>query len=218
MPFRRVVYHRSWFMIVVGTLALASIAGNWVAHDNVSPELDWLALLGSLVALLMIARGLTGEWGKRQLRVDVAGGKLQLPDGSQYELDQLGELALETKLLPRTSSRSQTRVHEHRLRAANVEYYLFFSVYESETKLRLAAVDSAVLQYRLRRVLERPAGDGAFRSVPDPDAELLEIAGTRERAIAALTALAKTDPDSQLRARADEQRAKLTRDRATVAA
>jgi hypothetical protein len=70
-------------------------------------------------------------------------------------------------------------------------------------------VDAAVLQYRLRRVLERPAGDGAFRSAPDPNAELLEIAGTRERAIDALAALAKCDPDAQMRAQASERLAKL---------
>jgi len=209
VPFRRVVYHRSWFMIVVGTIGLASIVGNWVAAD-VSGDLAYLAALGAIVTLLMIVRGFTGEWGQRQLLVDVAGGKLRLPDGSLRDLDQLGELTLESKLLPRSNNpRMQTRVTEYRLRAANVEYYLFYSVYESETKLRFAAVDSAVLQYRLRRVLERPQGDGAFRSAPDPNVELLEIAGTRERAVVALKALAKSDPDGQIRSQASERLVKL---------
>lgn len=198
MAFRRLTYHRSWFMIVVGILALASIVGNWISLDRNSTDLHMLATLGSIVAVLMIVRGFTGEWGKRQLRVDVAGGKLMLPDGSLRDLDQLGELTIEKKLLPPLRG-SQTRSTEHRLRAANVEYYLFYSVYESETQLRLAAVDAAVLHYRLRRVLERPPGDGAFRSAPDPSVELLEIAGTRERLLAALAALAKRDPDRHVR-------------------
>jgi len=43
-------------------------------------------------------------------------------------------------------------------------YYLFYSMDEVETKLRHAAVDAAVLQYRMRRVLERPHGEGPARN------------------------------------------------------
>jgi hypothetical protein len=209
MAFRRITYHRSWFMIVVGTIGLASIVGNWIAQDNLSHDLVSLAAFGTVITTLMIVRGFTGEWGQRQLRVDVAGGKLKLPDGSLRDLDQLGALTIEKKLLPRSNNpRMQTRIHEYRLRAANVEYYLYDSVYESETLLRFKAVDTATLQFQLRRVLERPSGDGAFRSAPDAAPELLEIAGTRERLVEGLTALAKTDPDRQIRAAATERLAR----------
>lgn len=199
-------------MIVLGTIGLASILGNLIANDNINDELVYLGVFGIAVTLLMIIRGFTGEWGKRQLRIDVPGGKLQLPDGSLRALDEIGPLSIESKLLPKSNNpRMQTRITEYRLRAANVEYYLFFSVYESETKLRFAAVDAAVVQHRLRRVLERPSGDGAFRSAPDASAELVEVAGTRERAIEGLTALAKTDPDRQVRAQATAHLTQLAR-------
>lgn len=199
-------------MIVLGTIGLASIVANLIANENIDPRLGYLAVFGIAVTLLMILRGFTGEWGKRQLRVDVAGGKLQLPDGSLRELDQIGALTMESKLMPKSNNpRMQQRLTEYRLRAANVEYYLFYSNYEGETRIRFAAVEAAVLQHRLRRVLERPAGDGAFRSAPDPTAELVDIAGTRERAIDGLTALAKSDPDRQVRVQATERLAQLSR-------
>lgn len=186
MAFRRVTYHRSWFMVVVGTIALASIVGSSL-ELRWSPieDLAYLAVLGGVVSLLMIARGLTGSWSKRQLRVDVAGGKLKLPDGSLRDLDALGELTIEKKPMRNMPSRRVVRVvlHDYLLRAANVGYYLFESNYEAETKLRYDAVDAAVLQYRLRRILERPTGDGAaFRSAPDARGEVLDVAGGPDRA------------------------------------
>lgn len=202
MAFRRVTYHRSWFMVVVGTIALASIVGSSL-ELRWSPieDLAYLAVLGGVVSLLMIARGLTGSWSKRQLRVDVAGGKLKLPDGSLRDLDALGELTIEKKPMRNMPSRRVVRVvlHDYLLRAANVGYYLFESNYEAETKLRYDAVDAAVLQYRLRRILERPTGDGAaFRSAPDARGEVLDVAGGPDRARAALQVLTR-DHDRSVR-------------------
>lgn len=203
MAFRRITYHRSWFMIVLGTVGLASIVANVIANENIADELLYLSVFGCLVTSLMIVRGVTGEWGKKQLRVDVAGGKLKLPDGSVRSLDEIGALTIEAKVMPKSHNpRMQTRLTEYRLRAANVEYYLFYSFYEAETKLRFDAVDRAIVEYRVRRILERPTADGpAFRSGPDPIAEVLEASGNATRARAALTALTR-DGDAHVRAQA----------------
>jgi hypothetical protein len=203
MAFRRITYHRSWFMIVVGTIGLASIVANLIANDDINGELVYLAVFGCLVTSLMIVRGFTGEWGKKQLRIDVAGGKLKLPDGSVRSLDELGALTIEAKLMPKSHNpRMLTRLTEYRLRAANVEYYLFYSFYESETKLRFDAVDAAVVEYRVRRILERPTADGsAFRSGPDPVTDVLEVSGDAMRAQSALHALTR-DGDPHVRAQA----------------
>jgi len=87
-------------MIVVGLVGLASIVGNAAMLRWSPPEdLVYLAVLGSLVMIAMIARGFTGAWSSRQLRIDIAGGKLKLPDGSLRNLDQLGALVIEKKVL-----------------------------------------------------------------------------------------------------------------------
>ncbi|NVB77094.1 MAG: hypothetical protein HOV81_01745 [Kofleriaceae bacterium] len=189
-------------MVVLGTIALASIIGSSLElRWSPAEDLAYLAVLGSVVAILMIARGLTGSWSKRQLRVDVAAGKLKLPDGSLRDLDALGELTIEKKPMRNMPSRRVIRVvlHDYLLRAANVGYYLFESNYEAETKIRYDAVDAAVLQHRLRRILERPTGEGsAFRSAPDARAEVLEVAGTPDRACAALQVLMR-DHDRSVR-------------------
>jgi hypothetical protein len=204
MAFRRVAYHRSWFMVVLGTLALASIVAASVdLRWSPVEDLAYLAIFGALIATLMIARGLTGSWSKRQLRIDVAGGKLKLPDGSLRDLDALGPLTIEKKPMKLPSRRAiRVVLHEYWLRAANVEYYLFDSNYELETKLRYDAIEAAVLQYRLRRILERPTEEGAaFRSAPDARAEILGLAGNSERARSALQVLTR-DHERSVRERA----------------
>jgi hypothetical protein len=204
MAFRRVAYHRSWFLVAVGTIGLASLVANSIELRWSPPEdLAYGAVIGSLVSLVIIARGLTGSWSKRQLRVDIAGGKLKLPDGSTRDLDKLGALTIEKKVLPQLNPmKTRVTLYEYLLRAANVEYYLFVSNYESETKIRYEAVDAAVLEYQLRRILERPTADGsAFRSGPDALPEVLETAGTPERARATLQKLA-LDHDQHVRAQA----------------
>src|SRR4051794_32436701 len=122
MAFRRLTYHRSWFMIVVGALGLASIVGNaptlrWSPPEN----LAFAAIAGSAITLLMIVRGLTGQWGSRQLFVDVAAGTLRLPDGSVHALSELGALTIEKKVV--SSPKHRTNI-EYRLRAGNINYYL----------------------------------------------------------------------------------------------
>jgi len=203
MAFRRITYHRSWFMIVLGTAGLASIVGNLVAGERIAGGLLALSVLGCLVTALMIVRGATGEWGKNQLRIDVAGGKLKLPDGSTRNLDELGALTIEAKVEARSHNpHMRTQLTEYRVRAANVEYYLFYSYYEAETKLRFDAIDAAVVQSKLRRILERPSADGgAFRASPDPIADVLAAAGDASRARAALQELTR-DGDAHIRAQA----------------
>jgi hypothetical protein len=204
MAFRRVAYHRSKFMIVVGLIGLAAIVGNAaMLRWNPPEDMTVLAVLGSLVTILMIVRGFTGSWSSQQLRIDIAGGKLKLPDGSLRDLDQLGALTIEKKVLkPINPYKVRPTLHEYLLRAANVEYYLFDSNYESETMIRFHAIDAAVLEYTLRRILERPSGDGAaFRSGPDALPEILQAAGTPERARTTLQKLTG-DHDQHVRSQA----------------
>lgn len=190
-------------MIVVGTIGLAGAAGAWSIPERRSQD-DWLGaiFLGAL-ALLLIARGFTGEWGKRQVRVDVPAGKLMLVNGDVYPLDELGALTLEKTSLPRRRS-TDTIVHEYRLRAANVKkYYVYFSVYESDTLGRRKALEEAILQCRLRKILERPTSDGsAFRGGPDALAEIRGV-GETSHVAAALKVLEK-DPDAHVRRQAQK--------------
>ena len=207
MAFRRVAYHRSKFLIVVGLIGLASIVGNsFVLRWDPPEDLAIAAVFGSLVMILMIARGLTGSWSSKQLRVDVAAGQLKLPDGSLRKLDELGALTIEKKFIPPPNPRKvRVPLHDYLLRAANVEYYLFDSNYASETMLRYSAIDAAVLQYKLRRILERPTVEGSsYRAGPDAMPEILEAAGTPKRARTTLQKLTR-DHDAHVR----EQAAKL---------
>lgn len=192
MAFRRLTYHRSYFIIGMGVALLIALGG-YVAEVRLHPA-DPILILGGACALLLLARGFTGSWSKQQIRVDVPAGKLMLPDGSIHELDAIGALTVESHLLPPPN---RHRVHEFRLRAANLGYYPFHSVYESETRKRLVALEAAVLQSRVRKLLERPSADGAaFRSAPDV-ADAVRTQDTQERVLAALDVLA-TDPDSHV--------------------
>ncbi len=204
MAFRRVVYHRSWFMIVLGLAGIAGIvafSASFPWEQGIHDDAIYVPILLGPLAVLVLARGLTGSWSKRQLRVDIAAGKLKLPDGSLRDLEALGELTIEKKPWKTQPTRMVVRaiMYDYLLRAANVGYYLFESNYEAETKLRHDAVSAAVLQSRLRRILERPTEQGsAFRSAPDARVEVLDVAGGPEHARAALQALAR-DHDRSVR-------------------
>lgn len=204
MAFRRLTYHRSYFMIGVGVLGLAGALGYGIGGpgDDLTNQIGWSAVVAAF-ALLFLVRGLTGEWGQRQLRVDVAAGKLRLNNGDTYALDELGELTIERQPLPRRRM-TDTQVEEYRLRAANVKkYYVYFSLYESDTLLRKRILEEVILQSRLRKILERPTSDGsAFRSGPDALPEVRAIESDTARTIAALDALAKKDPDAHVRTQA----------------
>lgn len=205
MAFRRVAYNRSWFMIVLGVIVLFAVSWSWIQlmlNGQASGDDTLESALGASIGLLALARGLTGAWGKRQLGVDVAAGKLVLPDGSVHDLDAIGALTIETRREQVSDMyRRPGSVSVFLLRAARVKYYLFESVSKADTKARFDALEAAVLQSRIRRILERPTGEGAFRSGPDALREIRDVAGDRERALAALRALGK-DPDRDIRERA----------------
>lgn len=203
MAYRRLAYHRSWFLIVLGALGLVGVIYATIelylsASSVGMGDAALIPVILGPLALLLIARGITGSWSKQQLRVDVPAGMLMLADGSVHKLDELGELTIEKR------SAGKVRVHLmfwYRLRAATVDSVLFESLDERESQVRLDALDAAVLQNRVRRVLERPEAEGAFRAGPDPLAEVMRIAATGDRANAALARLAR-DADAGIRDRA----------------
>lgn len=210
MAYRRLAYHRSWFLIVFGILGLACVVYATIelylsaSSGGMGDTMLIPVVLGPL-AILMVARGITGSWSKQQLRVDVPAGMLKLADGSVRKLDELGELTIE--------KRSAGKVRQHlmfwyRLRAAAVDSVLFESLDERESKIRLDALEAAVLQTRVRRVLERPSTDGAFRAAPDPAAEILRVAASEDRAKAALAVLSR-DVDADVRQRAQKLASQL---------
>jgi len=68
--------------------------------------------------------------------------------------------------------------------------------------IRLHAIEAAVVEYKVRRILERPMGDGsAFRSGPDVLPEILQAAETPERARTTLQKLTR-DHDQHVRSQA----------------
>lgn len=206
MGFRRLAHHRSWFLIGLGTIGLALVVlftldFSW--DQGIHDDAIYVPTLLGPLAILIVARGITGSWSKRQLRVDVPAGTLQLADGDVKHLDELGAVSIDMTPPDRHGVRT------FRLRVQSHGYYLYESVYESETKLRCDALEAAVLQFRIRRVLERPDAEGAFRAGPDAHTEIIELAGTPERARAALAALARRDSD-EIRARAGKLAAALT--------
>ncbi len=205
---RRLAYQRTWFLIVLGVGAFAVSLGTVIF---VALEMDWqkawgeddLAVPVLLVPLSLpiIARGWTGSWAKRQLRVDVAAGVFVLPNGDVHKLDELGALSLVKvpyKFARPVTMRAAPNLSTYELRAGACNYVLFKSFEESETKLRYEALDAAVLQYRLRRVLERPQVDGAYRAGTDQLAEILQVAGSDARAVRGLRVLG-CDHDSTIR-------------------
>lgn len=198
VAYRRLAAQRSWFLIVLGTVLLAglvlfvldtTVLGSGMPRDQLA-----IPVLGIPLALLMIARGVTGSWAHRQLCVDVAAGKVRLATGEERALDELGRITVTARRLY-----GSTSVYE--LRAEHVDGVLFESLFEADVQRRMTPLEQAVLQSRLRRVLERPDADGAFRSAPSTTSEVLRIAGDAAWARPALRALQR-DPDATVRARA----------------
>ena len=211
MALRRLVWERSWFAVILGLIALGGLAAYCVeVGERGLKDGDFvLPLLALPVPLLLLRRGFTGSRSKRQLWVDVAAGKLVLPDGGVRNLDEIGELSIEKRYMrPKASMQP---FYLHLLRAASIEQYvLYSSAFESETQRRLAALDAAVVQSALRQLLERPQGDGAFRAAPEVTAEIASLGIAVERALPALRTLARDDHDSRIRADATKLAAELT--------
>ena len=167
MAFKRLAYHRSWFLICFGLIGIALVtlfvldrtiySKRWLTKE------EWLApLLGFPFALLILVRGLTGSWSRWQLRVDIPAGKIHFPEGKVGELAELGALSIVKK--PYRSGRHVNQIYQ--LHTAGLERPLFTSFYEGETKLRLDRLELAILQSALRRVLEAPAGEVASPANP----------------------------------------------------
>lgn len=209
MALRRLAYERSWILVVVGVWALGGLV--YFCLETGTRALKngdfLLPLLGLPLVLLVIRRGLTGSRSKRQLWVDVPAGKIVLANGTEHALEELGPLSIAKKYHRRTAH--SRPLHSYELEAAALERSLFSSFFEGETQKRLLALDAAVVQSALRRLLERPQGGGAFRSGPDLQTEVLARAASPERALAGLRALATNDPDRAIRERATKLAAAL---------
>lgn len=202
MALRRLAYERSWILVIVGMWALGGLV-YFCAESGVRGLKNGdflLPLLALPVVLLIIRRGLTGSRSKRQLWVDVPAGKVVLANGAEHALDELGALSIEKKYHPRTVHTQP--LYSYELKAASIERSLFSSFFEGETTKRLTALDAAVVQSALRRLLERPQGDGAFRSGPDLATEVLARAGSPQRALAGLRVLGADDHDRGIREQA----------------
>ena len=203
MSFRRLAWHRSWAIIGFGLFVSIWSVGGLVVAIMDSRDMLLLAILGELVVLRIIVRGFTGSLSKRQLRVDVPAGMLQLESGKVIPLDEVGALQITYR------RGGQRGVRWYELRAAGIpDTVLYESPYDSDTKKRFDALGDAVLQSKLRRVLERPEVDAAYRAVPEATAEILEIAETKDRATSALAALAR-DHDTTIATRATQLLASL---------
>lgn len=203
MAFKRLAYHRSWFLVGFGLIGLALVtvfvldrtiySKRWLTKE------EWLApLLGYPFAVLILARGFTGSWSRHQLRVDIPAGMFHFPEGKVVPLAELGDLTIKTE-----PYRSGRNVHtNYQLRTKGFARALFSSLYEGETRLRLDRLELAVLQSALRRVLEAPRVDGdAFRAGPDLAAEVERVAGESPHRARALALLAR-DHDATIRTRA----------------
>jgi hypothetical protein len=208
MPYRRLAWHRSWAIIGFGFfVSIWSIGGlveAYVSFRWPRDMLEWIGVIfANLVVIRIIVRGFTGSHSKRQLRVDVPAGMLQLETGELVPLDEVGEVTI-------TKRYGGRRVWWTQVRAAGIpNKVLYESTFESETQKRFVALGEVVLQSKVRKVLERPDVGEAFRAAPDPTSEVLEVAETRERAASALTALARDDQDEAIRKRAAQLLATL---------
>lgn len=208
MARRRLAWERSWFAVVLALVGV-SFLGYYCAEVGVRglEQGDFLLpLLALPVVLLLLRRGFTGSRSKRQLWVDVPAGTFVLANGDVHELDQLGAVSIEKKYQRRADKRPY---YLHQLKVASIEGPQFSSVFEGEVQRRQAALEAAIVQSAVRRVLERPQGEGAFRAGPEVATDVLARAGSRDRAIAALRALATDDDESGIRASAAKLAAEL---------
>jgi len=207
MAFKRLAWHRSFFTIFLGLFLLvfpvaftADMLGRrfGMPHD----ALKWLVpFVGLPLVLLIIVRGLVGSWSKHQLRVDIPAGQLQLANGKIIPLAEVGEISIVAQRGPYQMNRRHQSI-SYQLKAAGIpNVVLYESPWDSDTKLRRDALDTAIVQSALRPILERPVEGAAFRAAPEIDAEVLRVAQTLQRARLALVELAR-DHDAAIRERA----------------
>jgi hypothetical protein len=209
MAYRRLAWHRSWAIIGFGCfVSVWSISGlveGYYALDLPDDVLAWAGILfANYVVVRIIMRGVRGSHSKRQLRVDVPAGMLQLETGELVPLDQVGEVTIKKK------KGGQRGVWWSQLHAAGIpNQVLYESTFDEDTQKRLVALQEVVLESKVRRVLERPEIGEAYRAAPDATSELLEVAETRDRAASALSALVR-DPDPAISQRAAQLLATLS--------
>lgn len=195
---RRLTYERSWLAVLLGVWALGGL-GYYCLEIGVRglTNGEILVPLAALpFVLMLLRRGFTGSRSKRQLWVDVPAGKLVLANGTEHALAELGALSIEKRYEART--RNSLPMYSYELTAQSLGK-LFSAYFEGETKRRLDALDAAVLQSGLRKLLERPQVDSVFRAAPQLASEAHAGAGTLERALAGLRALADDDHDPAIR-------------------
>jgi hypothetical protein len=195
LALRRLAHHTIVPLALLGIggiVAVIATTYEFIVLDGVH-ELEYkLIELGALaVSLGMLHYAVFGSKSERQLRVDPIAGVLQLEDGKHMRFDELGDVTLAVK----------NNAGYPELRAANVERALYWSHRLTHVELRLAALQTALLQHALRRALEAPVIEGdAFRSV-DVKADVARIVGDSPHRAAALKALAH-DPDTTIADRA----------------
>lgn len=203
---RRLSVHRSW-RLFVGTLLVCAVITIIVISNIVlggSDELEYLLLAAVAYGLCAEAFlvALLGSYRRDQPYVDPIAGVVRTRTGAILRFDDLGALSIEQDVV---SYSNKVRHPRYKLRAAAVEVPIDELLYdEARTKRNLAALETAMLQYKLRRVLEMTAVDGdAYRGGLDPAQEVGRIAGDspyRRQAIEALT----HDPDPTIRERAKQ--------------
>lgn len=192
---KRLAWHRSWFAVGLGVCMLVfPVAFMFDAFAGNDEPARWLVPFAAIpFCLLVIVRGLVGSLSKNQLRVDVPAGLLRLEGGKIVPLAELGDVTI--------AKRHANRTTWYQLKAAKL--VLFESPFANDTQKRYDALQSAVVQAALRRILERPIEGAAFRATPAIDDEVVRVSGSEDRARTALAALA-ADHDPTIRARASE--------------
>ena len=188
---QRLAHHIQLPFVLLGLVGTAIVVGttlNYIVFSNVH-EIEYKMIEGGalVVSLAILRYGIVGSKTERQLRVDPIAGVLQLEDGAILRFDELGPVTLETR-------------GHYGVKAANRQQYLYLSYRRSHTEKRYNALMTAMLQHQLRRALEAPVVENAFRGV-DIQHEIERIAGDSPHKRAALEALTK-DPDPTIRERA----------------
>lgn len=207
---RRLAYHRLPALFVLALLGFAALVGVFFSEAHTmqrsfsyEPEFKLMWLLGMAVSIAWMRLGLFGTLTKNQLRVDPDAGVLQDDAGNIFHFDQIGELSIVKRPETNRTQRRTTTIMNFDLKCSGLEGTLFTDFWnEKRTQLRFDALSTAMLQFKLRRVLEAPQVEGdAFRSGLDPHAEAKRIAADSPFKRAALEALTR-DPDPTVRTRA----------------
>jgi hypothetical protein len=201
-------YERSWFLVVVGLWGVGGVIYFCLETNSLLASGDiLLPLVAGPAALLLIRRGLTGSRSKSQLWVDVPAGKLVLMNGTEHELSELGTISVEQRYHQRNAKTVATYGLD--LKASALEHPIYCSFLDSEVKRRCEALQAAILQSALRKLLERPQLGDTFRAGPELTAEAVARAGSPERALAGLRVLAREDHDLAIREQATKLAALL---------